>query len=51
VKCNKDIVECTCPDIEERLKSLMKNSAVAPAAESNLRARIEHSLAKRENKE
>jgi len=40
-RCNNDIVNCTCPDIEDRLKGLMKNPVVSPAAEQNLRARIE----------
>lgn len=44
MKCNNDIINCTCPDVEERLKSLMKNPIVSPAAEQNLRARIEAKL-------
>jgi hypothetical protein len=38
-KCNKDIVDCVCPDIEERLRNLAENPVVAPAAIQNLEAR------------
>lgn len=36
MKCNKNIINCTCPDIEERLKSLQKNPVISIAIESNL---------------
>ena len=36
MRCNRDIVNCSCTDIEERLKSLQKNSVLSIAAESNL---------------
>jgi len=36
IKCNKHIVDCTCLDIEERLKKLQKNSVISIAATSNL---------------
>jgi len=25
MKCNKDLVDCTCPDLKERLESLRNN--------------------------
>jgi len=50
MKCNKDVVECTCPDIEERLKGLMKGPA-SPAAEMNLRARAEAKIQPDRSKE
>lgn len=37
-KCNKDLINCVCPDIEERLKGLL-GSPVGPAAAQNLNAR------------
>ena len=40
-KCQKELFECTCPDIEERLASL-KGTAVEPAAMQNLVARRIH---------
>ena len=36
--CKKELFECTCPDIEERLASL-SNSYAAPAAILNLAKR------------
>ncbi len=36
IKCNKHIVDCSCPDIEERLKELQKNDVMSIAATSNL---------------
>ena len=41
MKCGKQLFECTCPDIEERLKSLAGTPA-APAAAQNLMARSLH---------
>lgn len=38
VKCNKKIVDCTCPDIEDRLQSLA-NGPAGPSALQNLHAR------------
>lgn len=35
-KCNKHIIECTCLDIEERLKKLQENPVMSIAATSNL---------------
>jgi hypothetical protein len=37
--CNKDLVKCVCPDIEERLTSLAGTPA-APAAAMNLMRRM-----------
>ena len=39
--CKKELFECTCPDIEERLTSL-SNSRAAPAAILNLAKRKAH---------
>ena len=39
VKCQKEIPYCTCPDIEERLKELLKNPTTAIAALQNIEAR------------
>ena len=38
-KCQNDIVDCTCPDINERLESLRENSVVSIAVEQNIKAR------------
>jgi hypothetical protein len=38
VKCQKNIIDCICPDIEERLKSLLDGPVGASAAH-NLMAR------------
>ncbi len=40
MKCNKHIVDCSCSDIEERLKELQKNDVISIAATSNLLDRI-----------
>jgi hypothetical protein len=37
--CKKELFECTCPDIEERLEFLSRSPYVAPAAISNLAKR------------
>lgn len=37
-RCNHDLWECVCPDIEERLQSLL-NTPLTPAAIANLQAR------------
>lgn len=37
--CNKHIAHCTCPDIEERLKSLENNPIVGIAIKQNQLAR------------
>jgi len=36
MRCNKNIINCTCPDIEERLNSLGTNPVLSIAIESNL---------------
>lgn len=40
LRCQHDVVDCTCPDIKERLASLLDSNA-APAAATNLRRRLE----------
>lgn len=37
--CNKRIVDCTCPDIEERLISLGKSEVASITVQQNLEAR------------
>ena len=40
IKCNHDVIDCECRDIEERLASLCRpDCGVAPAAATNLEAR------------
>jgi len=43
-KCQKQLFECTCPDIEERLARL-QGTAVGPAVEMNLAVRRLHQAA------
>lgn len=38
VICNHDLVDCTCPDIEERMKGLY-SSPVGPAVLQNMASR------------
>lgn len=40
-RCQSEVVECLCPDIEERLRQLAEHPAAAPAALQNLTARLE----------
>jgi hypothetical protein len=48
MRCNKNIINCTCPDIEERLKSLGNNPILSIAIESNL---IERKMKVTQNKQ
>ena len=48
-RCNKQLFECICDDIEERLNSL-KGTAVEPAAMQNLAARKRYQSSKEELK-
>jgi hypothetical protein len=36
-KCNKNVIDCVCDDIEERLRALQKNPVISLAATSNLK--------------
>ena len=39
MKCNKNVIDCTCTDIDERLGKLRKNPVLSLAVESNLSER------------
>lgn len=40
IRCRHDVIDCTCPDIEDRLRSLSgPESLAAPAAILNRQAR------------
>lgn len=39
VKCNNDVVNCTCKDIDERLASLAESPHAGIAAQQNIAAR------------
>jgi len=45
--CKKQVVDCTCPDIEERLKELGKTNRGIPAVQQNLVARENKNKRKR----
>lgn len=36
VKCQADLLFCSCPDLIERLGGLLKNPVLRPAVEQNL---------------
>lgn len=40
IQCSRDVVDCECRDIEQRLASLCRpDCGIAPAAATNLEAR------------
>jgi len=41
LRCDKDVVDCTCPDIEERLRAISHGPALKLAAAQNKLARDE----------
>lgn len=52
LQCHRSVIECTCPDIEERLADLAAHPTLAPAALQNLGARrLEEIRASREQTE
>jgi len=36
MRCNQNVIDCTCEDIEERLNELSKNPVLSLAIESNM---------------
>lgn len=45
--CNKDLADCTCPDIDERLERLYQNPSTRPAAAMNILGRQARQSGKR----
>ena len=37
--CQHDVIECTCPDIEQRLKALASDAVMGMAANQNFKIR------------